>query len=229
MVLAHKYWQKNESWLNTLSWVRNKPSCSNFQEFFFRTELQCGFCRSPKPVSWAQESPLLTTVIPECFHQNQWVECFPWEQLFCRVKQSLSLQGRYEFLAESESTHNRGAVAHVCSGWNRGGRWEGIYWVGRGPRYLFSAQFQLGWWEPMSLGIRLTWVLISSLSFISCEIILSFKTVQVLGIKPTQLTLRNDCLTMDTDYNGIWMGKKWKQKVMRMWRGGTKSSFAKES
>ena len=57
----------------------------------------------------------------------------------------------------------------------------------------------------------------------------SFKTVQVLGIKPTKLTLGNDCLTMDTDYNGIWMGKKWKQEVMRMQRGGTKSGLAKEA
>lgn len=62
----------------------------------------------------------------------------------------------------------------------------------------------------MSLGIRLTWVLISSLSFIGCEIVHSFKTGQILGIKTTKHTSK------------IWLFENGNREVdwPRIWQSG---------
>lgn len=53
---------------------------------------------------------------------------------------------------------------------------------------LLLGRFQLGRCEAVGLGIRLTWVLVSSLSFIGSEIVHSFKTGQTLGIQTTKPT-----------------------------------------
>lgn len=45
-------------------------------------------------------------------------------------------------------------------------------WGGEVQHSLLLGKFHLGWWAPVNLGIRKTWVLTSSLPLITCEIVI---------------------------------------------------------
>lgn len=162
-------------------------SLLKFPEIFSQTKLQCGFATPQSQCSEPRKAPCLSLSLQNVFTRIYGLNIFLRIIILHSRNRSSVCKRRNEFLAESEFILSRGAVDCLrvwggLDGGNRMGQHVGVQYS------LFVGRLQLGWWDPVGLGLRGTWVLISSLLCISCEIVHSFKTGHILGIKTTKLT-----------------------------------------